>query len=91
MKFNADWAYIAQRQQKQIVKDNRRENAKCIAHEYHVGDKVLYSKHGILKKLNTPRRRPFEVTKVYTNGTVQLKRGVVSERVNIRHLTPFLE
>jgi uncharacterized protein YneF (UPF0154 family) len=56
LKFNAEWAYIAQRQQKQIVKDNQRENAKRIAHEYqHVGDKVLYSKLGnILKKLNTP-------------------------------------
>jgi hypothetical protein len=83
LKFNADWAYIVQRRQKQIVKDNQRENAKCIAHEYHVGDKVLYSKHGnILKKLDTPQRGPFEVTKLYTNGTVQLKHGVVSERVN---------
>jgi hypothetical protein len=91
LKFTADWAYIVQKRQKQIVKDNQRENSKCIAHEYHIGDKVLYSKHGILKKLDTPRRGPFEVTMVYTNGTVQIKRGVVSERVNIQHLTPFLE
>jgi hypothetical protein len=54
LKFNANLAYIAQRQQKQIVKDNQRENAKRISHEYHVGDKVLYSKHGIMKKLDTP-------------------------------------
>jgi hypothetical protein len=47
LKFNANWAYIAQKQQKQIIKDNQRENSKRIAHEYHVGDKVLYSKHGI--------------------------------------------
>jgi hypothetical protein len=36
LKFNADWAYIAQKRQKQIIKDNQRENSKCIAHEYHI-------------------------------------------------------
>jgi hypothetical protein len=63
LKFNADWAYIAQKRQIKIVKDNQRENSKHIAHEYHVEDKVLYSKHGILKKLDTPGRGPFLITK----------------------------
>jgi hypothetical protein len=47
--------------------------------------------HGILKKLDTLQRGPFEVTKLYANGTVQLKHGVVLERVDIQHLTSFLE
>jgi Integrase zinc binding domain len=87
LKFNANWAYIAQKRQKQIVKDNQRENSKRIAHEYHVGDKVLYSKHGVLKKLDTPQRRPFEVTKVYTNGTVQPSQARGSIRKS-EHTTP---
>jgi hypothetical protein len=91
VRFNADWAYISQKRLRQTQKDNQQENAKCIPHQYHVGDKVLYTKHGALKKLDTPRRGPFLITKVYTNGTVQLKCRVVSERVNIHHLTPFVE
>jgi Integrase zinc binding domain len=91
VKFTANWAYISQKRLRQTQKDNQQENARCIPHHYHVGDKVLYKKHGVLKKLDTPRRGPFLITKVYTNGTVQLKHGVVSERVNIRHLTPFVE
>jgi hypothetical protein len=91
VKFNANWAYISQKRLRQTQKDNQRENAKRIPYQYHIGDKVLYKKHGVLKKQDTPQRVPFLITKVYTNGTVQLKRGVVSERVNIRHLTPFIE
>jgi hypothetical protein len=51
-KFNANWAYIAQKRLRQTQKDNQRENAKCIPHQYHVGDKVLYNKH--LYQWNSP-------------------------------------
>jgi hypothetical protein len=91
IKFQADWAYIRRQKAKAIAKNNDRENDGRIAHTYKVGDKVLYRKHGILRKLDIPRRGPYQITKVYNNGTVKLKRGVVSERVNIRHLTPFFE
>jgi hypothetical protein len=50
VRFNADWAYISQKQQRQTQKDNQRENAKRIPHQYHIGDKVLYKKHGVLKR-----------------------------------------
>jgi hypothetical protein len=33
--------------------------------------------------------RPYVIAKVYSNGTVQVRRGVVSERLKIRRLTPF--
>jgi hypothetical protein len=89
--FNANWAYIRKRKQDQVESDNIRENANRIPHTYKVGDKVLYKVHGISPKLDKSRRGPYEVTKVYNNGTIQIQRGVVSERVNMRHLTPFFE
>jgi hypothetical protein len=87
LKFNADWAYITQKRQKQIVIDNQRVNSKRIAHEYHIGDKVLYSKHVLLKKLDTPQRGPFEVTKVYTKwySPTQVRGGIRKSEYTTPH------
>ena len=67
------------------------ENIKRVEHTYEVGDKITYTKHGKQRKLVTPRSGPFEITHVYTNDTVHIQRGKIHERVNIRHLTPFLD
>jgi transposase InsO family protein len=42
IKFEVNWEMIHQHKQRLIAKNNKAENAKCIPHEYHVGDKVLY-------------------------------------------------
>jgi hypothetical protein len=39
IKFMADWGVIEQQRQKQMGRNNRRENASMISHEYKVGDK----------------------------------------------------
>ena len=49
--FQADWECIRERKQKLILQNNKRENAKRIAHTYTIGDKVMLSdppnrKHG---------------------------------------------
>ena len=69
--------------------NNRKENAKRIEHKYRVGEKVLLKKAGLISKLSTARTGPYRITHTYTNGTVRIQRGVVSERVNIRCLTPY--
>jgi len=91
IRFETDWALIRQRRLRQIEKDNKRENKNRKEHEYSVGDKVLYNKHGILRKLTVPRRGPYEVTHTYRNGTIRIQRGAINERVNIRHVTPYIE
>ncbi|GAX22752.1 putative transposase [Fistulifera solaris] len=89
--FRANWEALRQRRQQTIDKNNQRENASRIPHEYQVGDKVLYKKHGILCKLSTPRHGPYEVTQRYANGTIRIRRGPVTERVNIRLVQPYFE
>ena len=74
-----------------IEHNNAVENTKRIEHTYEVGDKVTYTKHGKQRKVVTPRRGHFEVTHVYTNGTVCIQRGRINERVNIKHIAPFLD
>ena len=41
-------------------------------------------------KLNPRYHGPYDITQVYTNGTVEIQRTpVVRERINIRRLIPF--
>ena len=74
-----------------IEHNNAVENSKRISHTYKVGDKITYKKHGILRKLSTPKRGPYQVTHVYSNGNIRIQRDNINERVNIRHVEPFVD
>ena len=91
IQFKADWAQIALRKQNIINKSNSKENKKRLHHEYKVGDKVLLEKGVILPKMAAPREGPFTITKVSTNGTICIQKGAVTQRVNIRRITPYFE
>jgi hypothetical protein len=87
-----DWGTIEQQRQKEMARNNKRENASRINHDYKVGDKVLLKKpckH--LRKLETPRTGPHTVTAIYTNGALLIQKGNVNERVNISRLFPYFE
>ena len=91
IQFKTDWASIQLRRKEQIQKDNDRINRSRLRHTYTVGQKVLLAKPGILRKMSTPREGPYEIVYVYTNGTVRIRRGPVTQRVNIRRITPYYE
>jgi hypothetical protein len=78
--------------EKEMGRNNKRENASRISHDYKVGDNILLKEPGKhLRKLEAPRTGPHTVTAIYTNGTVRIKKGKVNERVNIRRLFPYFE
>jgi hypothetical protein len=87
--FKANWDRIQKRKQDIINKSNKKENKKRIPYEYKVGDQVLLETPGIQRKLSTPRTGPYPVTQVYNSGTFQIQKGIVTERVNIRRISPF--
>jgi hypothetical protein len=89
LKFQADWMAIQQRRQKEINRNNANENKRRIPHEYKVGDLVTKRRPGILPKLRRKREDPSEVIAVFDNGTVRIRRGAVTERLNIRRIQPF--
>ena len=89
IQFKADWARIAQRKQQSINDSNYRENQRRLAHQYKVNDKVLLEKPGIIPKMSQPRNGPYEVIEVFTNGTIMIRKGAVTHRVNIRRVTPY--
>jgi hypothetical protein len=68
IKFMEDWGAIEQQRQKEMVRNNRRENASRISHDYKVGDKILLKKPGKhLRKVEAPRTGPHTVAPIYTN------------------------
>ena len=87
--FRANWDRIQKRKQEIINKSNQKENKSGIPYECKVGYQVLSEAYGILRKLSTPRTGPYPVTQVYNNGTVQIQKGIVTEQVNIRRISPF--
>jgi hypothetical protein len=50
---------------------------------------VLLETPEILRKLLTRRTGPYPVTNVYKNGTIRIQKRIVSERLDIRRITPF--
>jgi hypothetical protein len=83
---------IEQQRQKEMARNNRRENASRISHDYKVGDEALLKNPGKhLRRLEDPRIGPHTVTAIYTNGTLHIQKGKVNERVNIRRLFPYFE
>jgi len=91
VKFIADWEMIRLRKQEDVDKNNARENSLRVDHDYHIGDKVLVTDQDIHRKLNCPTKGPYNIIQIYTNGTVRVQRGAVTERINIRRCTPYTE
>ena len=91
IKLIADWEAIRLRKQKQVDKDTDKENSLRVDYDYAVGDKVLITDKDIDRKLNCPTKGPYEIIQIYTNGTVRVKKGVVTERINIRRCTPYTD
>jgi transposase InsO family protein len=93
--FKADWLYIKNRKQALIDKNNKRENATRIPHQYQVGDQVLV-KADLNRKYDTrlPYSAPHTIERVYANGTVKLRQvtqrgGAVTQIWNIRNIKPY--
>jgi hypothetical protein len=61
-------------------------------YDYKVNEKVLIAKDGILRKTESRYDTvPWTIMTVHTNGTITVRRGNKSQRINIRRVTPFYE
>ena len=90
-KFLADWNYIRQRKQNIIDENNRKENAKRIAHTYQVGDKVLVKQHNQTKYGGPEYDGPYPISAVNANGTVRVRKTNYYDIVNIRNIKPYTD
>lgn len=91
LKTLINWKTLSLRKQIQVDKSNLRENRNRIDYNFQVGQRVYIRQDGIRRKLDEPKLGPFPITQVFTNGTVSIQRGHVTERINIRRLDPHFE
>jgi hypothetical protein len=90
--YLADWNKIGEYRQSQTDRNTERENKDRIDFDYKVGGKVLIRKDGILRKTESRYdSEPWTITEVHTNGTIRVKRGSKSERINIRRVKPYFD
>ena len=87
--FRANWAYIQNKKQTLINKNNQHENCNWQHHVYCVGDLITLEKPGIIPKMDRPCTGPHVGLQVFTNGTVCICRGGIEETVNICCVKPY--
>ena len=80
---------IRQRRQLLIDENLMKQNRKRYDYNYSVGDAVLMRTIEP-RKLDPRAHGPYIITRVYTNGNVDIRRGLhIVERINIRRIMPF--
>ena len=87
--FKANWDSIRNNKQLSINASNKKENKSRLPHTYSIGNSITITRPGLQPKLSNPTSGPHTITQVYTNGTVQILKGIVSQRINIRRIQPF--
>ena len=91
MKKVINWKLITDNKRKQIARDNMRENAGRIEHEYKVGDEVLRLKRGIKRKYSKHKSDPYKIVKIHANGTVTIAQGAKRQAISIRNIEPYIQ
>ena len=85
----ADWHMLTKRREHLINYNLMRENKKRRRWDYEPGQKVLKKIHDPTK-LGKRHKGPFKILKTHVNETVTIElRNDVTERINIRRITPF--
>lgn len=90
-KFLADWHLIKEHKQKETNKKNKQENQKRTPHEYKIGDTISIKRGMKRKYRQDPYEGPYSILKVNTNGTIQYRKGVTTDTINIRNIHPYHE
>ncbi len=88
--FIVNWNKIGDYRQRQTDLNTARENSKQVHYDYKVGDKVLLTEKGILRKAESPySKKPWTITTIHTNGTIRIQCGTKLARINIWRVALF--
>ena len=88
VEYQTNWKALHERRIHQMQQANLKENKTRTRYEYAPGDKVyLYYVTRRQKKLDIPQG-PFTIVAIRPNGTVVLDKGLYTEIVNIRNISP---
>jgi hypothetical protein len=74
---------------------NQKENQSCLIKQYSPGDKILITLDSdeccSQPNMNAPTKGPYTITRVHTDGTVDISCRNMVETINIRRIKPFCE
>jgi hypothetical protein len=71
IQFIADWNKIGDYRQRQTNLNTACENSKRVNNDYKVGDEVLLTEEGILRKAESPySKKLWTLTTIHTHGTI---------------------
>ena len=88
-----DWQLLKNKRRVQAIANNKKENKNRIPHEYKPGDLVLIVQKSYERKkkakLSSPTEGPFQITRTYNNGNVQIDRGNYQEDISIRRIRSY--
>jgi hypothetical protein len=88
----ANWNKIGDYRQRQSDLNTARKNSKQVDYDYKVGNKVLLTQEGILRKAESPySKEPWTITTVHKNVTIRIQCRTQLERLNIRRVTPIVD
>jgi len=79
-----DWNNIQNERQKTLAASNAKEKK---IQKLIVLDPDERRSH---PKMSKPTKGPYAITRIHTNGTVDINRGNFIETINIRRLKPFI-
>ena len=82
----ANWQLIKLRKQELINKNNKKENTKCVNYTYTPGKLVLLKNKWTTKFDEEIYQGPWELTSVNNNGTLSIKIGIITDKVNIQNI-----
>jgi hypothetical protein len=90
LSFTTEYKEIKKRKQEASNANTHKENSKRIKHEYKVNDQVLLDRGILQRKLIPKREGPYQVVRVYSNGTLKIRKGIYVQRVSIRRCVPYV-
>jgi hypothetical protein len=89
-----NWDRIHNECQKTLAASNAKEEKSRITKQYLPGDQVLIildsDECRSQPKMNKPTKGPYIITRVHTNGTVEIDCGIFTETIDMRRLKPFI-
>ena len=84
----ADFLVLQGKQQRLIDENLRRQNIRQCAFDYAVGQVLVKAIDP--NKLQPQAHGPYNITQVYTNGTISIQQAPhVTEQIKIRRVLPF--
>jgi hypothetical protein len=91
LSFTTNFKDLINKKQKASDLNVDRENNKRIKYDYKINDLILLDRGTLQRKLVPKRDGPYQVIRVYSNGTLKIRKGIYVQRVSIRRCIPYFK